>query len=190
MERGASNLDTPCVQAIVTALDEPWRERVEKVWAELKAVFRLQAIATISKPHFTYHVAERYDRDRIDAALGRVAASTQPFEIETHGLGVFRGEETVLFLHVTPSPTLRAMHGAIWSAAEGIARDVKPVYAAEPWVPHITLAIGDLREEQLPQIMALLGRRDYRWRLPATNLCLIPDVTSTVEAWTRWELQP
>jgi 2'-5' RNA ligase len=177
------------MQAIVTALDEPWRERVEEIWAELKAVFQLAAIATSTEPHFTYHAADGYDRAPIDAQLARLASTTPRFEVETHGLGVFHGEETVLFLHVTPAPALRAVHAAVWSAAEGIAADVRPVYAAETWVPHITLAIGDLRQEQLPDIMTLLARREYRWRMPATNLCLIPDVTSVEEPWIRWDLR-
>ena len=177
------------MQAIVTALDEPWRERVEEIWAELRAVFQLKAIAGSTEPHVTYHVAERYDETRIASIVARIAGAAAPFEIETEGLGVFRGEETVLSLHVTPSPELRAMHAAIWRDVSAAASGVKAVYAAETWAPHITLAIGDLREEQLPDIMALLGRRDYRWRIPAANLCLIPDTSSATAAWTRWDLR-
>jgi hypothetical protein len=55
-------------------------------------------------------------------------------------------------------------------------------------VPHIALAVGDLREEQLPEITSLLGRRDYRWRVRASNLCLISDTESRTAARTRWEL--
>ena len=109
--------------------------------------------------------------------------------VETHALGVFRGEETVLSLHITPSAELQAIHESIWRGVSAAASGVKPVYAAGTWVPHITLAIGDLREEQLPDIVALLGRRDYRWRMPAANLCFIPDTSSKAAPWTRWELR-
>jgi 2'-5' RNA ligase len=188
-EREPRSPDTPRVQAIVTALDEPWRERVEEIWGELRAVFRLQSVAATTEPHFTYHVAERYERYAVDEAISRLAASMLAFDVETHGLGVFRGEETVLFLHVTPSPALRAMHTAVWAAVDAIASDTRPIYAAHTWIPHVTLAIGDLREEQLPEIMALLGRRDYRWRMRATNVCFVPDATSRSEPWVRWELR-
>ena len=176
------------MQAIVTALDEPWRERVEGIWAELKAVFQLKAVEGATEPHFTYHAAERYDAARIEEALGAIGRSTPSFEVETHGLGAFRGEETVLFLHVTPSDRLSELHAAIFGVAQALADAPKPAYAAATWVPHITLAIGDLQEERLPEIMALLGRREYRWRMPATNLCLIPDTASQRPPWTRWEL--
>lgn len=177
------------MQAIVTALDEPWRERVEEILAELRAVFQLKTIAGWAAPHVTYHVAEGYDDARIVPILAQIAGAAPPFVVETHGLGVFHGEQTVLALHVTPSAELLAMHTAIWRGVSAAASDVKAAYAVETWAPHITLATLGLREEQLPDIMALLGRRDYRWRMPAANLCLIPDTSSSTAPWTRWELR-
>lgn len=176
------------MQAIVFALDDPHREMVENIWGELKAVFGLQGVIGSTRPHFTYHVAEAYDADAIDDALRTVARTTAPFAIETHGLGVFRGDETVLYLHVSTSPALMAMHRRVWDAVAGISRDPKPVYAAATWVPHITLAIGDLTEDALPLALQLLNRRTYEWAIPVTNLCLIEDTASAAAARRRFEL--
>jgi 2'-5' RNA ligase len=177
------------MQGIVTVLDEPWRERVEEIWGELAAIFGLPSVGAQRDPHLTYHAADSYDRDAVEAVLGKIAAATPAFELETHGLGVFRGDQTVLFLHVTPSPALDALHAAVLSAVDGIAWTRRAFYAPETWVPHITLAAGGLREEQLPDIMALLGRRDYRWGMRATNVCFVPDAMSREDPWMRWELR-
>jgi len=168
-------------------LDEPWRERVEEVWGELAAAFGLPSVGALRDPHVTYHVADSYDRDAIDAAMSTIASAVPTFELETHGLGVFRGEQTVLFLHVTPSQALSTLHSAVLQAVDGIARGPRPFYVPETWVPHITLAAGGLREELLPEIMTLLGRRDYRWRMRATNVCFVPDAMSREQPWVRWE---
>ena len=72
----APKRDTARMQAIVTALDEPWRERVEEIWSELRAVFQLKAIAGSTEPHFTYQVAERYDAARLAPIAARIAADT------------------------------------------------------------------------------------------------------------------
>ena len=176
------------MQGIVTALDEPWRERVEEIWGELRAVFGLPSVGLARDPHVTYHVAEAYDPDTIEASVAAIASSTPSFELETHGLGVFRGESTVLYLHVTPSPPLRALHETIVRAVDSIAHEPRAFYAPDAWVPHVTLAAGGLSEAQLPEVMALLGRRDYRWRMTATNICYVPDAMSRTEPWVRWEL--
>jgi 2'-5' RNA ligase len=177
------------MQGIVSVLDDPHREMVENIWGELKAVFGLQGVAGSTRPHFTYHVAEQYDAARIDGALAGLARASQPFAIETHGLGVFHGDETVLYLHVSPSPALTAMHRTVWPAATPLATAANPLYRADTWIPHITLAIGDVTEDMLPVAMRFLSRRDYNWTVPVTNICLATDATSAAAPWRRFELR-
>ncbi len=176
------------MQAIVSALDDPHREMVENIWGELKAVFGLQGVAGSTRPHFTYHVAAAYDPVAVEGALAVVARETPPFAIRTHGLGVFRGEETVLYLHISPSPELATVHRSVWDAVAAIATEPKLVYAAATWVPHITLAIGDLTAEMLPLALRFLNRREYNWAIPVTNVCLIEDTASASAEWRRFEL--
>jgi 2'-5' RNA ligase len=175
------------MQAIVTALDDPYRDYVENIWGELKAVFGLQAVTGSTRPHLTFHVADSYEATRIDEVLTSVAATTSPFEIETHGLGVFRGDEIVIYLHVSPNEAVREMHVRIWRDVGELATGVHPVYSAATWVPHVTLAIGDVPEAQLPAILAFLNRRDYDWRIPATNLALIPNTESATDEWRLFD---
>lgn len=176
------------MQAIVSALDDPIREQVEEIWGELKAVFELKDVIGSTKPHFTYQVAEQYDARAIDAVLSSIAATETPYVAQTRGLGVFRGEETVLYLAVVRDGAVERMHERIWRETRGATTGLRAYYGAETWVPHITLAIGDLRAEELPAITSFLGRRDYRWTVPVTNLCLIPDTGTNAAAWRRWEL--
>jgi 2'-5' RNA ligase len=177
------------MQAIVSALDDPFRERVEEIWGELKAVFGLKGVIGQTRPHFTYQVAERYDEAVVDAALLRIAAGTPPYEAHTRGLGLFRGDATVLYLAVVRDAGIERTHERVWAEASAAASEPRMYYAAETWVPHITLAIGDLSEEQAPDIMRFLGRREYRWTLPVTNLCLVPDTASAASQWQRYELR-
>jgi len=176
------------MQAIVSALDDPHREMVDNIWGELKAVFGLQGVVGSTRPHFTYHVAAAYDPVAVEGALSAVARNTPPFTIQTHGLGVFRGEETVLYLHISPSPALAAMHRSLWDATAAIATESKAVYAASTWVPHITLAIGDLTEDVLPLALRFLNRREYNWAIPVTNVCLIENTASAGAEWRRFAL--
>ncbi|MDP9237024.1 MAG: 2'-5' RNA ligase family protein [Chloroflexota bacterium] len=177
------------MQAIVSALDDPLRERIEDVWGELKAVFGLKSVIGSTHPHFTYQVAQRYDSDAINEALSAIAKVEPPFAAETRGLGVFRGEETVLYLAVARDAGVEHMHARVWAAAAGAAKGLREYYVAATWVPHITLAIGDLEQRQLPEIMRFLGRREYRWPVPVTNLSLIPDTASTASPWRRYALE-
>ncbi len=176
------------MQAIVTAFDEPWRERVEEIWAELQAVLGLRAVAGTLEPHLTYHVADSYERQTVEAAIERLSGSIKSFEVETHGVGVFHGRNAGIFLHVTRTDALQALHGAVWAAVNAPAAGTHDVYAPSTWIPHITLAGASLTAEQISDAHRLLERRDYNWRLPVTNVCFVPDAESKTAAWTRWEL--
>lgn len=177
------------MQAIVSVLDDPWREEVENIWGELKAVFGLKSVIGSTRPHFTFQVAEDYDPTTIDEALSSITAVEPPFGIETRGLGVFRGDEAVLYLAVVRDAALERMHERIWAEASGAATGLRAYYGARTWVPHITLAIGDLQEAQLPEIIAFLGRKQYEWAIPVTNLCLIADTSNASTDCRRYELK-
>ena len=178
------------MQAIVSALDDPHREMIENIWGELKAVFGLQGVIGSTHPHFTYHLAQSYDAASIEPLLAGIARAMPPFAIETHGLGVFRGDETVLYLHLSPSPALATLHARIRDAVNPIATEPNPIYAAATWVPHITLAIGDLTEDLLPLALQFLNRREYNWAIPVTNVCLIEDTSAATAPWRHFELGP
>jgi 2'-5' RNA ligase len=66
------------------------------------------------------------------------------------------------------------------------------VYAPEQWIPHITLAQGDLISTTLAAIVGRLSGRQFRWRIPLTNLALITsddagDASYSVSCRVEWE---
>lgn len=173
------------VQAIVTELDDPYRDEVENIWGELKAVFGLPALTGVAPPHLTYQWGDAYDAAVIDD-LRRIAASTPRHTMQTHGLGVFRGDEVSLYLHVTPSPALRALHARLWRELAPLGSAVRGVYGPETWLPHVTLASGRINESEIDTAMRFLGRREYAWSLPVTNICFA-DGAAPGE-WQRFDL--
>jgi 2'-5' RNA ligase len=176
------------VESIVTAFDKPWRERLDEIWGELKAVIAdLKGAAVETRPHFTYQGADSYDSVRVSNALAGIAAGSTAFEVETAGVELFHGDDgIVVYLAITPNDALRAMHRRIWDATQRIAEARKPVYAEATWVPHITIASGALGDEQVPLVQELLGRKEYRWTMPVGNVCYVPDTSDAGGDWYRF----
>jgi 2'-5' RNA ligase len=178
------------VQAIITAIDDPFRETFENVWGELKAVFGLKGMVGATRPHFMYQVAERYDARGSGAIIERIARETAPFVVETAGLGIFRGRLTVLAMTLHREGEVAKLHRRIWDEVTAWAGDVRSEYAAATWVPHVTLAAGDLGDDApLQAISQFLARRDHRWQIPVTNVCLSEDTRSESAQWRRFDLQ-
>jgi 2'-5' RNA ligase len=175
------------VQAIASVLDDPWRDRAETLWGELKALFRLPALAGVTAPHVVYQSAAAYEPGRIDSALAALAAELRPFEIETEGVGIVAGERTVLYLAVHRGPALMSAHRRVLAALTPLATGPREAYAARTWIPHITLAAGRLDAGEVDHIADYLRSHDARWRVLITNITFIPD-TSRVEGWRRFDL--
>jgi hypothetical protein len=106
------------MQAIVSALDDPHREMVENIWGELKAVFGLQGVIGSTRPHFTFTSPRRTTPTPL-VTRQRSGSATQPFAIETHGLGVFRGDDGAVPARVAIA-ALMAVHQR-WAAVAASA---------------------------------------------------------------------
>ena len=176
------------MKSIVTAIEDPWRDQIAEIWGELKAVFGPAGLTGAVRPYVTFHVARDY-APGIEQALASIAARGTPFRIETHGIGITEGAQSVIYLHVTRNEALDDVHHVIHHAAQPLAVGAKPAYENETWLPHIAVATGPIPPDTLPRVMEFLGRRDYAWTITATNLCLIPDTSLVSAEWVRFELR-
>ena len=104
-------------------------------------------------PHITLGACSAVaDPGALDALLEGLAQKTSAVELGFHYIGVFFGDEGVVFAGVAPTQALLALHSAFWQAFEEIAVEPRNYYRPGSWVPHATLAIranGREREQAL-----------------------------------------
>lgn len=176
------------MQSIVTAIDHPWRERIEDAWGEIKALFNLRReLAGQTEPRIVLHVAAGYGDDA-SRLLGTIAASTPRFEVQMGAPAILKGPRYLIYVPIEASDELAALHARVWHEMASLAQAAKPAYAPATWAPHLTLAMGHLPAAILPELQQFLAVRDWRWRLPIGNICLVPDDASSAAPWTRFDL--
>ncbi len=161
------------MQGIVSLLDGEARERIEQLWEELRRDFGVRGIHSKRFPHFSYHVAEEYDLAQTRPALEELAGATRKFTARASGIGIFTRKEPVIYLPVVRSGDLQRVHGEVARLAEPLATGINEYYAADIWIPHITIAEGDVDILVLPEIVRRLGERNLRWEFLVTNLAVI-----------------
>jgi 2'-5' RNA ligase len=171
------------MQAVISALDEDHAQQVVTLWADLKCEFGICATSErVPFPHFTYQGAVSYDEARLRAALEQMAYETDPFEVETDGIGIFTGPSPVLYLPVVRSPVLANIHQHLWRALETVGVGIAPAYGPWHWIPHITLAQGDIMPAYLPAALQLLSTRTFSWHISITNLTVIKTTSDAPDA--------
>jgi 2'-5' RNA ligase len=175
------------MQGIVSLLDGEAGERVEAIWEELRRDFGVRGIHAKRFPHFSYHVAEEYDLERLRPELEQMASASRAFSVAVSGIGIFTRKLPVIYLPVVRSAQMQRIHGEISGVALPLASGVNEFYGAEVWIPHITIAEGDVDILVLPEILRRFGERNLRWEVRVTNLAVIRASETVQEICFRGE---
>jgi 2'-5' RNA ligase len=177
------------MDGIVSLLDVEHQNRVESLWRELEQTFGLRGVYATRFPHFSYHVAEAYDESRLTSVLARLAQDHAPFHIYTTGLGIFTGPQPVLYIPVVRTPKLTLLHQELWLAVNEAASGTVELYHPRAWVPHITLANGDIHNEMLPDVISRIGGRSFSWKVTVARITVVISAGTTCERQLHFSLQ-
>ncbi len=176
------------MHGIVSLLDNDHNQLVEELWAELKQEFSVDGVYITPYPHFSYHVAQDYDVDKIEPVLQRITSNIKTFKVRTSGLGVFTGNSPVLYIPVARSLELTQLHEELWQEVATASSGVQQYYHPDQWMPHITIGFGDISKENLSQIIPFLAERDFNWEITVNNLALIYDMGTKQEMKSRFDI--
>lgn len=166
------------MHGIVSLLDDTHYQQVEAIWVELKREFGVRGVYITPYPHFSYHVASQYNFEMLELLLHTFASEQKPFRVKTTGLGIFTGQQPVLFISVVRSTYLTKFHQALWHklVETGQARDnSQDYYVPDNWIPHITIGFGDVDCQMLANIIHYIGERPFLWDISIDNIALIYD---------------
>ncbi len=163
------------MHGVVSLLDHKHYQLVKDLWAELAREFAVSGVYVPSYPHVSYQVARRYKVKSLEPVLRRFAASKTSFQVRAGGLGIFNGPHPVLYIPVVHSPELTQFHEALWQEISSMGSGIEDYYHPAHWVPHITIGIGDMKKDNLSQIVRLLAERDFNWEMTVDNIALIYD---------------
>lgn len=159
--------------ATASLLDEDHAAKVLAIWQELNDGFGLEAVSISPDPHFSYQTSRSFDLEMLERVVGDVATNAWPLKIQTAGLGIFSGERPTLYLPIVRTPELTKLQLALWSAGAMATTEPSPEYHPARWVPHITVAQGDVTSELLPQVVSRLNRAELTWEMEVDNLAII-----------------
>ena len=163
------------MHGIVSLLDNDHYQLVEELWAELEREFSVHGVYVTPYPHFSYHVAQGYDMDKVESVPDRITSNITTFKVRTSGLGIFTGSSPVLYIPVARSLDLTQLHQELWQEISPSSSGVQEYYHPNQWMPHITIGFGDISKDRLSQIIPFLAERDFTWEISINNIALIYD---------------
>jgi 2'-5' RNA ligase len=163
------------VSAVVALLDAESTAKIEAIWREFQDTFGVHGVSRTPIVHFSFHVAESYDAIQTMPTVRAIARTMPPFKVRTAGLGIFTGTLPVVHVTVVRNERLGQIQGQIWQQMTLLSAGILTYYHPDHWLPHITIAQGDIPPEKLPEIIALLQTRDFNWEAEVSQLGFIAD---------------
>jgi 2'-5' RNA ligase len=158
---------------VVALLDEQHHAKVKALWEEFYQKFGVKGGYAVPVPHFSYHVADKYNLAKLEKVLRGVAKEIEPFTIKTNGLGIFTGKSPVLYIPIVRNSLLTQFHERLWEPVSATATGASAYYHPDNWRPHITLTHRDVDHDLLPKVIRLISEREFYWDMLIDNLAVL-----------------
>jgi 2'-5' RNA ligase len=160
------------MHGLLSLFDQKHEALVFSIWQELGMHCGLSGVNTTPFPHFSWLIADNFDWDELDSAISEIAARVKPFTVQTTGLSLFTGPNPVLYIPIVRTAELSRIHKLVWDKISPIGTEVSPYYAPPNWMPHITLAFGELSNEDLSCALEKLAFRNFDWQIPIDHIAV------------------
>ncbi|GAA4354990.1 hypothetical protein GCM10023185_17390 [Hymenobacter saemangeumensis] len=147
-------------------------QRISRIIKELEVKFGLDDVQATPDPHLTYLLTGTRRLNELKQVLQEVAATTPPFSGFTTGLGVFPGENPVIYIPVLRSNDLNLLHQRVLDVTAPLCRP-SPYYLPDRWLPHLSLALHDTTPDVLGPVLRYLNQETYNLRLNVNNLAIL-----------------
>lgn len=135
--------------------DDAAAQRIRALWRRLyDAELALPLWRAGDRPHLTIAIYEDMDVDRLERGLEVFVHGLPPLSLHVPSLGVFPGETATLYLAVTLSEELWALHAVFHHHFDLLCQEPYRLYQPGVWLPHMTLARG-LPVEQVGRAIEL-----------------------------------
>ena len=174
---------------VIALLPEPNAAKVQALWDAMASEFGVPSGYPGAIPHLTFHLGSHDIDAGADEIVRRVAAKTAPFAVHSAGLGLFGGAPPVIHIMVARSPAAAALAETLeLELATAGYPGTDPYFSPDRWIPHITIAHGNLVGVELGPLLAWLARQDLAWEIPVTGLSIARETELSAEILATFQL--
>lgn len=159
--------------SIISELDQDTAVFVMHLWRKLSDACGLKGIYNFPNPHFTWLVADSVETKPVCELITIIAAQTYTFPVRMTGISVFESNSPVLYLSLFKSLALARLHSNLMKRVQPFLGEIHHYYSPETWIPHVTLALRDLTNENLECAVKSIEKEATGQMLWVNNIMLV-----------------
>ncbi|GGF29162.1 hypothetical protein GCM10010954_30390 [Halobacillus andaensis] len=147
---------------VATLLSGEEKLEVLTYWNMFEIDFNSTGVQSFDSPNFGYQGGTCEDAASLKKDLEQLWAAHPSFEVNVDGFGYFEEPSPVVYLKIEKNERLAALHKDVHQLLEQHCENLFALYAPDQWVPHITLAMGDISPEDIQ-----IFKKEYHNHAPA-----------------------
>ncbi|WP_158290457.1 2'-5' RNA ligase family protein [Halobacillus salinus] len=134
---------------LATLLTGKGKQKVLEFWDVFEEEYNSVGVQSFDYPNLGFQGGSCKDINSLIEDLIELCKKVRSFEFETHGIGYFEDTANVVYLSVDKNPNLKELHNDLNSLMKRHCDNIFKLYEPDNWVPHITLAMQDLSDDDL-----------------------------------------
>ena len=160
--------------AIASVLNNEENKKIHDIWDDLQSHCQLNAVKISPIPHFSWFTyVNVLAQEDLEHELCIWANSHRPLTVKVNGLGIFPGEKPVLYLPVVKNIMLSALHFDLIQKISPYVDGTSNFYNSDAWMPHVTLAIHDVNNENLNCAVSIAIKHNLSFDLYVDHLAIL-----------------
>ncbi|MEI5908068.1 2'-5' RNA ligase family protein [Bacillus spongiae] len=122
------------------------RNEVLRYWDLFETKYNSIGVQSFDYPNLGFQGGNCSSIDSVKDELSNLCMELPLIEVIVEGFGFFEAPSKVVYLKVLKTDELIELHRKINDYLAKYCEDLFELYIPEYWIPHITLAMGDLSE--------------------------------------------
>jgi len=175
--------------AIASLFNTKTNQFTQEIWDHLERQCLLSGIKITPIPHFSWHIAMNYAEEAA-SVLKKFTKKYHPMNVIASGIGIFEGKNPVVYIPILKTIELIHLHTELWDSLAGFSKNININYVPERWVPHLTIAYGDVTAKKIGCVANALVFRDLRMEILVENLSIIYNEDNLVGIKEIFPLNP
>jgi 2'-5' RNA ligase len=156
---------------IVSVLENKLYKDVRKIWKLFEKTYGSVGVQIFSHPHITFQGGKTDNPRQLKEDFQKTVSKIHPFEIEVSGIAHF--DKKVIYLKVEKTNGLIELNKLINQFLKSHCTGLLEYFTPENWIPHITLAIDDLTEENFEKAWNQLKHSKSKFKQKLHNICIV-----------------
>lgn len=135
------------IVGIVAIVKDELKNEILKLWSIAEKKYNSKDVQSFDHPNLGFQGGQCENISSLKRDMLDLSSTIAPFEIVVNGFGYFEHPTNVIYLKVIKTEKLKRLHKNINDLLSEHCSNIFEFYTPENWIPHITVAMNDLTNE-------------------------------------------